>query len=153
MSVGNLGTPQYIKYTERRDAESHPDGNEDVFNRPAKDFFTSFTVHHDYATGAHASTGCLVFEVGSYTGNGADNRNISLKNASLDIDFIFISRADGQYPVFYSTDMSADNTKELETSAFQSNQIQSVGTGTFQAGSDATVNESSIEYSYLVLGL
>ena len=63
-----------------------------------------------------------------------------------------IWRDDTEYPVLYSADMTADNTKELETNAFQSNMIQSVGTGTFQVGSDVAVNENLIVYKYLAVG-
>ncbi len=152
MALGQLNTPRYIQYSELRDAENHPDGNEDIFNRPAKDFFTSFTVQHDFSTGIHSETGCMIIEPYTYTGDGVDPQNVVTQNVNLVITFLMIWREDTQYPVFYSSDMTPDNTKELETNAFQSDMIQSVGTGTFQVGADAAVNENLIDYFYLAIG-
>jgi len=153
MAVGNLGEPRYIQYTELRDGENEPNGRPDVFNRPAKDWYTSYTVEHDYATGAHASTGCMVIEEGTYTGNGVDNRNISLTNSSLDIIFILIWRDGTTAPVLRSTDMAGDNSKIAQVNAFQANMIQSIATtGQFQVGTDNAVNQNTIDYYYIVGG-
>ncbi len=152
MAVGQLGTPRYAQYSERRDYANHPDGNEDVGNRAAKDWFTNFCAQHDYSTGLHATTGCVFSEAGTYTGNDADNRNIPLINTSLIINFLMIWRADTEFPVLVISEMDADDTKELETSAFQADMIQSIGTGTFQVGTDAAVNAAATTYYYLAVG-
>jgi hypothetical protein len=150
---GNVGEPRWVQWEEYRDYANQVDGREDIGNRSQQDFYATFTVQHDYATGAHAGAGMLVFEQEKYIGNGVDPQNVSLTNANLDIYFLLIWRADSEYPVFYSEDMSADNTKELETNAFQADMIQSVGVGTFQVGGDAAVNENLITYYYLAVGV
>ena len=152
-NIGRVGTPRWAQHTELRDYQNHPEGNENVGDRACMDIYINFTVQHDYATGIHASAGCLISEPGTYQGDGADPHNISLDNASLDISWLLICRADSEYPVFASTDMTADNTKEEQTASFQSNQIQSIGTGTFQVGSDTAVNESGVTYYYFAVGI
>lgn len=153
MAVGQLGTPRWAQHDERRDYANHPDGNEDRGNRAMQDFYTSYTVQHDYATGAHALAGVAAVENGTYTGNGVDSRNISLSNSSLTIDFLLIWRADTEYPVLRSSDMTGDATKELETNAFQADMIQSIATtGQFQVGTDAAVNANGVDYWYLAIG-
>jgi hypothetical protein len=153
MSIGNLGEPRWAQYDEYRDAESQPDGREDVFNRAPKDFFTSLTVAHDYSTGAHAETGCMEFETGSYSGDSNDNRNIALTNTGLTIVFILIWRDDTETPVVRTADMTGDNTKQAGTAAFQTDMIQSIATtGQFQVGTDAAVNATGVTYRYFVMG-
>ena len=133
------------------DAENHPEGNEDVFNRAAKDFYALYDVGHVYSSGAHRLKGFLRLEQGQYTGTGIAHAE-SLTDSSIDIFFAMVSRPDTEYPVIKSLDMS--DTKQVGTNAFQTGMITDITTtGQFTVGTDIAVNELNIVYDYVVYGV
>lgn len=143
-----MATPRWAQWDEKRDAANHPDGNEDVFNRAMMDWLTNFRVGHN-DDGTHILSGFLVIEEDTYTGLGT-GQTVSLTNSNLDIMFLFICRADTEYPVFISADMS--NTKEIGTNAFQALITDIATTGEFTVNSDAAVDAVGVTYYYLALG-
>ena len=93
---------------------------------------------------------------GSYTGDGADSRNITA-SPSFAIKFVYIDRSDavaGADGAAYGSisgmgDLAfrgADNNSPV------ANYIQSMGTGTFQVGSAAGTNNSGTTYYWFALG-
>ena len=65
-----------------------------------------------------------------------------------------IWRDDTEYPIIHSSDMVVDNSKELNTIAFQADMIQSISvTGQFQVSTDSAVNQNTVTYHYFVAGL
>lgn len=140
---------RWAQWDELRDYANHPNGNEDIGNRAMLDLWDLFSVEHD-GDGTHVTSDFLVVEDGTYTGTGAGHAE-SLTNANLDILMLWIWRADTEYPVLRTTDMS--NTKELGTNAFQANMITDISTtGQFTIGTDATVNANTVTYNYFVIG-
>lgn len=148
-----MATPRWAQYWERYDAENHPDGNEDVYNRANKDIYATLGVGHN-DDGTHKLQGVLLFEQGTYTGDGNDDRDIALTNTDLQIMFIIISRADTEAPVFASSSMDTDKTKQVGTNAFAADMIQAIDTaGEFTIGADAAVNANGIAYHYAAWGV
>jgi hypothetical protein len=129
------------------------DGNTDTWNRFCKYVwgnFTNYDTEYGSGTGEHdadgdhmadLTTNCWYQEPLTYQGNGADDRNISTSDASLDIKFIRIWDGAVAYTFFKSEDMAGDSTRDTNNAAgFVANYIQSVGTGTFQVGTALNVN-------------
>ena len=92
------------------------------------------------------STNALAFnfQVGFYSGNVTDNRNITV-SPSFIIDALFIKCNAAQYLVASTSSMPADTTNSLSNGATVTNRIQSMGTGTFQIGSNAEVNTTGTD--------
>ncbi len=151
-----MPTPDWINYDERDYGASDPNGNADVYNRPNIDLWENFTAQHD-KDGVHKADlddNLWKVEEGTYTGNGADNRNISL-SASIDIKFIRVWSEVVAYTFTVSEDMSADDTRSEDlTVSFTADQIQSVSTtGQFQVGTHNAVNQNSATYFYVCYGV
>lgn len=89
------------------------------------------------------------FAVGTYTGDGNDNRNISFSPAFTP-DFVWVINAATLNTSFRFTPMTGDQSK-YEDSGLRTNGIQSVGSGTFQVGTDTSVNNNATKYYYIAL--
>lgn len=94
----------------------------------------------------------LNFEVGSYTGNAVDNRNIALSTITGTPAFVSVFGANVGSAFWYSNVHSADRSQpwgnELAT---VTNRIQALGAGTFQVGTNAAVNANLIVYYYVAI--
>lgn len=91
---------------------------------------------------------------GTYTGNGSDNRNITV-SPSFAIKFVYIRRNDataGEGAVGSISGMGDASFDGFQNNTNTANQIQSMGTGTFQIGTDVAVNANTIGYHYIALG-
>lgn len=148
-------TPDWVDY--RNDlcyGDSDSNGAVDTFNRPNKTIWgnmTSFTGAENFGagTGEHIKTGAHMDDLDdalwntesiTYTGDGTDDRDISL-SGSIDIKFIRIWDGAVAYTFFRSEDMAGDTTRITSLgSGFVADYIQSVGTGTFQVGTTLNVN-------------
>jgi hypothetical protein len=84
--------------------------------------------------------------IGTYTGNGADNRNIS--GVGFQPSWV-ITMADGGEDVFRPGLLSGDASFTLSSTAQLSNRIQAVLPDGFQVGSHADVNASGTAYYYI----
>lgn len=146
-----MAEPRWATYRERAVGADNVNGLEDTMNRAAKDFYAVWTQGHNDA-GTHKLSGFLLVEEATYVGAGT-GQTISLSHNDLDIIWIQITRPDTKTPVFASIDMTADETKQIGTNAFQSGMILDIGTpGEFTIGSDAAVDAVGITYTYLALG-
>jgi hypothetical protein len=159
-----MSTPNWVDYrTDRCYGDSDPDGNTDTFNRAVKEIWGNFTAYDTApagGTGEHdrdgdhmsdLSTGLWSQEEGTYTGNGADDRNISLADSGLDIKFIRVWDAAVINTFLRSEDMAGDATLDYGT-GFVADYIQSVATtGQFQVGT--TLNVNLREYYYIINGV
>ena len=103
------------------------------------DVNASGATYHYIAWGASAGlTGG-----GSYTGDGADNRNLTV--TSFRPDLLFLARASAA-PAFRTRSMSGDLTFPADAQAGIANSIQSTRPQGFQVGNDATANEAGRLY-------
>ena len=88
-------------------------------------------------------------EMGSYTGNGGDNRDISM-TASWTPEFLLVDNAAlAATDVWRTTDVAGDEGLRCDNAANSANSIQSVGAGTFQVGSNVTVNQNLATIYYV----
>lgn len=87
-------------------------------------------------------------EIGQYTGNGTDNRNIGGISFQPALLFI-VSSGNNEKPVFTSSTMGGDKTMDFVNSHFEDDQIQSLNQGGFQVGKDKAVNENGVVYHYI----
>ena len=151
-----MSTPEWIHYkTDPCYGASDPNGNADVYNRANKDLWSNFSAYNS-GTGEHDRDGdhmsdlvtnLWVVEEGTFTGNGADDRNISLSDSGLDIKFIRVWGVSIQYTFLCSEDMGADETKGTSNTAFSVDYIQDVSTtGQFQVGTALNVNLTVFYY-------
>lgn len=142
----------WVKYSDEPVGAGNTDGKPDAYNRPAKQHYARHTLRHN-DDGTHKLDGILVCEAYTYTGLGT-GQTVSLQNSSITIAFIQISRPDTETPVFACANMSADETKQIGTNAFQSSFITDIATqGEFTVGSDAAVDAVDVIYSYIVFGV
>lgn len=90
------------------------------------------------------------FEVGTYTGNGGDNRDIAMA-ASWTPELVLIVNQSTDARVWRgATSHSGDSSSYISTaSADAANFIQSFGAGTFQVGTAANTN--TVVYHYIAL--
>jgi hypothetical protein len=85
-------------------------------------------------------------KLGTYTGNGTDNRNI----AGLGITPAWlITLGDGDDSVFRPGPLAGDASYLMSGTGIQTNRIQALQAGGFQIGSNNDVNESGTQYHYL----
>lgn len=90
--------------------------------------------------------------VGSYTGNGVDNRNITGLGPGTP-SVVIIKGNTGQQAVIRTNTMTGDASKEMVNPiALNSNYIQSFFPGGFQIGSHAAVNNNGTTYYYIAFG-
>lgn len=91
---------------------------------------------------------------GSYTGDGSDNRSIT-PSTSFAIKFVYIKRADAsaiEGAVGSISGMGDASFDGFQNAVNVANQIQSMGTGSFQIGTDVAVNNSGTTYHYFCIG-
>jgi len=90
------------------------------------------------------------FEVGVYSGNGADGRDIST-SASFAISAMIIKCNGATHATMKTSSMAADAADDLGGGGgITTNKIQSFGTGTFQVGSSSTTNVSGTDNCFYV---
>ena len=89
---------------------------------------------------------------GTYTGDGNDSRNITV-SPSFAIKAVIIKKDNSTGAVMSISGMG-DLARDLSviSEALAANKIQSMGTGTFQIGSDTAVNATSNPYYWIALG-
>jgi hypothetical protein len=89
------------------------------------------------------------FAYGTYTGNGADNRDITIGGSfSGTPDMVWVFPEAAQNPAWRSSDFSGDNALNFEDDQ-TANLIQSFGSGTFQVGTNASVNSNTAVYHWV----
>ena len=118
-----MATPETTHY--KNDpcyGDSDPDGNIDSWNRYCKYVwgnFTNYDTEYGSGTGEHDADGdhmsdllSLFWKCEAYTwtGNGADDRNLSLSDGDLDVKFIRVWEASTAGTWFKSEDMAGDTT-------------------------------------------
>lgn len=153
-----MALTEWISYGSSREVLAgvgDPYGRSDTANQTAREFWANLKAEHN-EDGTHKVGGLSVIEEGAYSStiSGGD-KVVSLTNSSLIIDYIMITSDLTQYPVMASADMTANDTKEFGTNAFQTNMIKSISTtGQFTVGTDDAVNAqaTSEDYNYFVIG-
>jgi hypothetical protein len=85
------------------------------------------------------------FKTGTYTGNGADNRNIT--GVGFESEFLIVKGTSVNNFAIGKTESTGYNTDANVAGA--TNQTQALQTDGFQVGSDATVNQNAVTYMYL----
>ncbi len=87
------------------------------------------------------SSGASDFAVGTYTGNGVDDRNID--DLPFTPDLVYIKRSGATGGVFRTSQESGDNSLQFTSAAEAANLIQGFGTNSFQIGNSTTVNSAN----------
>lgn len=152
-----MATPRWIHFREFRTGANDPDGNSDVFNRPARAIWKNFRMQHD-RDGDHKSdlkSHLWRFEAFTYAGNGADNHAISLTNTTIEIQFLRIF-ADGVLAgtAFRTKGFPGDLTfTTAETIPAEAGMVKSLGTGSFVLGDSVLTNGSGVTYHGLAYGV
>lgn len=96
---------------------------------------------------AFASTAKVV--TGTYTGNGADNRNIT--GLGMNPGFVWVKRSSSSMGVWRTDAVSGDRTLYWDNTSPASNRIQSLFSDGFQVGTNSQANSSGSTYYYLAL--
>ncbi len=123
-------------------------------NSVESEIWTQFIKEHN-ADGTHSTdpySGCTKIETGMYEGDATDNRDITM-TYNIDIQYLIVIVDTGAASTARSRSetMAGDNTKDERTAAFVVNNIQSIGTGTFQVGTG--INAASVDYYYCAIGV
>lgn len=157
-----MATPETTHYKNDR-CYGHNDDNTDTFNRFCKYVwgnFTNYDTEYGEGTGEHDADGdhmsdlLALFwkcEPITWTGNGGDDRDISLSDGDLDVKFVQVWEASTAGSWFKSEDMAGDTTFDTPNLASAADYIQSVGTGTIQVGT--SLNVGSRVYYAIVYGV
>lgn len=112
-------------------------GSHDAVNKSGDDYYwIAFDVTSKVVTG-------------SYTGNGADNRNIT--GLGITPSFEWIKRSSATESVWRNDAVSGDRTLYWGTNNPVSNRIQSLIADGFQVGTNSEVNNNGSTYYYLAL--
>lgn len=90
-------------------------------------------------------------DVNKFTGNGLDNRDITLGVAWTPEIVIAKNAAFAATGIWRITEVAGDNGLRFDNSGFLSNTIQSIGAGTFQVGSNSAVNGNGNTVYYVAL--
>lgn len=94
-------------------------------------------------------SGDTEFEVGTYTGNGSDNRNISLATITGTPSMVAVLGDLTEQPMWLSDQHGGDLAQSFaSTSVPAANRIQSIGAGTFQVGTHAATNQNTNTYHW-----
>lgn len=94
-------------------------------------------------------SGDTEFEVGTYTGNGTDNRNISLATVTGTPSWVGVLGDLTEQPMHLSNQHGGDLAQSFaSTSVPAANRIQSLGAGTFQLGNADATNKSGSTYHW-----
>jgi hypothetical protein len=88
-------------------------------------------------------------EVGSYTGDSADNRNIT--SPGITQQMVWVKRLGARQAVWRSDTVSGDRTLYWGATAAVADRIQAIITNGFQVGTDQDVNQNNQTYYYLAL--
>ena len=99
-----------------------------------------------YHYAAFRDDGTEDFEVGSYTGDGNDDRNLDV----LDFQptFLVVKATFAQYAVWRVDENAADSTLDFWASTNSTNQIQAFRAAGFQVGGNSAVNTVDETYHY-----
>ena len=135
---------------------SDPNGQPDIFNRPAKILWGNLTPYTDAESGAsgtgdHDKDGdhmsdltddCWIMEEDTYTGDGNDDTVITFTESDLDSKFVRVVDGVTTYTWFRSEDMAGDATKKSDDAAgFAADMIQDISTnGQMTVGTVLNVN-------------
>ncbi|MEM2124996.1 MAG: hypothetical protein QXQ53_01200 [Candidatus Methanosuratincola sp.] len=107
----------------------------------------------DYARADHSHGSCCAMKVGTYIGDGTDNRNIDIgiDLANATYAYVMIKDAAANNAVFRTSAHTGDTSSQFGTVADVSNRIQAFTTTGFQIGSNVDVNASDHTYRYVVI--
>ncbi len=104
------------------------------------------TVNVRYTWTAFSGTGSD-FAVGSYVGNGTDNRNLDI--LSFQPDILWIKSSGGSAGCWRSSSVAGDNSLFFGATAIAANYIQDLRSSGFQVGTNASVNSDGTTYWYV----
>lgn len=91
-----------------------------------------------------------VIKVGTYTGNDADDRNITGIGFAPEL-VIIVAETNNEKPVYSTIHMGADKSMNFLNSNFDKNCIQAFLSNGFQVGKDKAVNDGGIIYHYVAI--
>lgn len=97
----------------------------------------------------------LEIKTGSYTGNGSDNRDITIgfSDTSIVPTFVMVKKDGTEEAVWRGADShSGDKSSYFVASSDTSNLIQAFSANTFQVGTDTDVNASGPTYRWMAIG-
>lgn len=92
----------------------------------------------------HENSGSTDFAIGAYYGNAVDSRDI--KPLSNSFDFVTVKRSGASGATWFTTSMSADSSATFTNGSQLTNNIQALGTNSFQVGTDSRVNNNLSHY-------
>jgi len=88
------------------------------------------------------------YTTGTYAGNSIDDRNITA--TGVNPIFAIVKIDGGAQGTFRTNVMSGDTSKRMYDASYTADDIQSVGTATFQVGASIYVNQSGFNYYWWV---
>lgn len=97
---------------------------------------------------AFTGSGGSSFKVGSYQGNGQDNRSVTGVGFQPDL-VIVIPTASSQTIPWYSSSMASDATHYFGTTSVSADRIQALEIDGFQVGTASQVNTNNATYYYV----
>jgi len=116
-------------------------------NDPLAENNSSAVVYHYVAWNELAGQ----MDVGSFTGDGADNRNIT--GVGFQPEYVLIRSERAEHTVHKTAAMTtADDTLFFDAQASVTNRVQALQSGGFQVGSDLDVNETGRAIYYMAWG-
>jgi len=136
-------------YIMQMDFSSLSDGDAVTISLSSADVATAYVENGSTSSVSHAevtpSSGWMA--TGTYTGDGTDNRPI------IEVGFqpdVVIVKGDAKNPYLRSSTMTGDASKQLVSNeSLEGNHIKSLDADGFTVGTDAEVNQSSVNYYWI----
>lgn len=91
----------------------------------------------------------LNIKTGSYTGNAADNRNIS--GVGFQPDFVLIRGQNSSSGSVKTSSMAGDSAFKMDAGSLAADMIQALSADGFQLGTNSEVNQNAITFSYIAI--
>ena len=131
-----VGSGLFSNTIQSLDADGFTVGTDDFINQSSEPY-------HWIAFKAAAGS----LKVGTYTGDGTDNRSIT--GVGFQPDYVIMAPENSQHPYHRSSAMAGDASAKMDGSALSTNRIQALEPDGFQVGSDAAVNNNTTIYHYV----
>ena len=117
----------------------------DGFSLGTSSHVNSATIRYNWI--AFSGSGGSDFYVGSYTGDGTDDRNIT--GIGFQPDLVWVKGNLSARGMWTTSSMATDSSHDFHTRAPQSNRIQELQSDGSQVGSNSEVNQSGNTYYYV----
>lgn len=158
-SIGSTGAGAIFRTSAMTgDSSSSITAEADGSNRIQQFLADGFEIGSDYRLNVNSFTHIFIafknetgkFNVGTYMGDGADNRNIT--GVGFKPNWMFTKAVTALEATQSNNTYAGDLSAKFSATIYGANMIQSLSSDGFQVGTDDTANKSAVAYYYVCFG-